>query len=285
MENSAPAPTPQQAAFELSFCYTLGFGVKKNDIKASALLKQAARSQGELTHEINRVRHGGSKPPPRQGIYNASAYRGHSLRRSTIGHDYYLENGNLDQAASRLRTELADVESVVGVNHRISGLLKSTLTTVLIAQEKWEEAQKLETQSLRQLSETLGERHPDTLSTRSSLAFIYAKQKKWKEAELLQTQAVTASLSEVGLDAEVTMISMSSLAVLFRDQGKLEKAERLGKQVLEIRMNALGAEHPDTKRSSDFLSSFKTENDRLKKWETETLQVTLTNHISRNLFD
>ena len=231
------------------------------------------------------MRYGRSKPPSRHGIYNISAYRGHTLRRSTIGHDYYLEKGNLDQAASRLRTELADVESIVGVNHRISGFLKSTLTTVLIAQKKWEEAQKLETESLRQSSEILGERHPDTLSIRSSLALIYAKQKKWKEAELLQTQAVTASLSEVGLDAAVTMTSMSNLAALFRDQGKLEKAERLGKQVLEIRMNALGSGNPDTKKSSEFLASFRIEQDFWKRWETETLQVTLTNQRSGKLFD
>ena len=72
----------------------------------------------------------------------------------------------------------------------------------------------METQNLQQISETLGERHPDTLSTRSGLAFIYAKQRKWKEAELLQTQAVTASLSEVGLDAPVTLTSVSNLVLI-----------------------------------------------------------------------
>ena len=220
------------------------------------------------------MRYGRSKPPPRQGIYNSSAYGGHNLRRSTIGYRYNLERGNLDQAASRLRTELADVESIVGVDHQISGFLRSTLTTVLIGQEQWEKAQILETQNLQQSSETLGERHPDTLSIRSSLAFIYSKQKKWKEAELLQTQAVTASLTEVGLDAAVTLINMSELAVIFREQGNIEKAERLGKQVLEIRMNALGPENPDTKDSSKFLASFKAEQDFWKRWETETLQVT-----------
>lgn len=272
-------------AFELSLCYTLGFGVKKDNIKASALLKQAARSQEELTHEIDRVRYGRSKPPPRQGVYNLSAYRGHSLRRSTIGYRYILEQGNLDQAASRLRTEIADVESILGVDHQISGFLKSTLTTVLVGQEKWEEAQILETQNLQQSSETLGERHPDTLSIRSELAFIYAKQQKWKEAELLQTQAVTASLSEVGLDAQVTLTSMSNLAAIFRDQGKLEKGERLAKQVLEIRINSLGSENPDTKNSSELLASFKTEQDFWKRWETETVQVTLINQRSGKFLD
>ena len=277
VEHSVPALTLRRTAFELSFCYTLGFGVKKDDFKASAFLEQARRSQGELIYEVDRVRYGKAKPPSRQGIYNASAYRGHNLGRSTIGYRYNLERGNFDQAASRLRAELADIESMEGVDHQISGFLRSTLTTVLIGQEKWEEAQILETQTLQQCSETLGQRHPDTLSTRSSLAFIYAKQKKWKEAELLQTQAVTASLSEVGLEAAVTLTSMSNLAAIFRDQGKLEKAERLGKQVLEIRMRALGPENRDTKNSSEFLASLKSEQDVWRRWETETLQVTRIN--------
>lgn len=276
VEISAHALTSRRAAFELSFCYTLGFGVKKDDSKASALVKQASRSQGELTYEIDRVRYGRSTPPPRQGIYNISAYRGHTITRSTMGGRYYREKGNLDQAASRIRTELADAESVVGIVHQISGFLKSALTGVLIAQGKWEEAQKLETEVLQQTSETLGERHPDTLSTRSSLALIYANQKKWKEAELLQTQAVTASLSEVGLDAGVTLTSMSNLAAIFRGQGKWEKAERLGKQVLEIRLNALGSGNPDTKNSSELLTSFEAEQDFWKRWQTKMLQVTLT---------
>lgn len=270
------ALTSQRAAFELSFCYTLGFGVDKDDVKASALLKRAARSQGELTSEIDRVRYGSSRPPPRQGVYNLSSYRGHAITRSTTSGRYYLEKGNLDQAASRIRKEIADLESVVGVDHQISVFLKSTLTKVFLLKEQWEEAQKLETQVLQCNSETLGERHPDTISTRSSLALIYAKQKKWKEAELLQTQAVTASLSELTLDAAVTLTSLSNLASIFQDQGRWEKAERLGKQVLEIRKNTLGLENPDTMNISELLTSFDKEQDFWKRWETETVQVTLT---------
>ena len=276
IKSSRLALTSQRAAFELSFCYTLGFGVNKDDLKASAFLKQAARSQGELTYEIDRVRYGTSTQPPRQGVYNLSSYQGHTITRSTIGGRYYLEKGSLSQAASRIRKELADVESVVGVDHQISGFLKSALIGVLIFQEQWEEAQKLETQALQRNSEILGERHPDTLSTRSSLALIYAKQEKWKEAELLQTQAVTASLSEVGLDAGVTLTSMSNLASIFRGQGKWEKAERLGKQVLEIRKNALGLENRDTMLSAKLLTSFDKEQEFWKRWETKTLQVTRT---------
>lgn len=269
-----PALTSQRAAFELSFCYTLGFGVKKDDAKASALLKQSARSQDDLTNEIDRVRYGRLISAPRQGIYNPALYQGHT--KSTTGGRYYLEKGILDEDASRIRKEIADVESVVGVDHRIIGVLKSTLTKILLFQNQWEEAQELETQVYQWSSKTLGQRHPDTLATRSSLAMIYSKRKQWKEAELLQTQVMTASLSELGLDHGVTLSSMSNLASIYQDQGKWEKAQRLGKHVLEVRKMALGLENKDTIASSETLTFFNEEQDFWKREEITAVQVTIT---------
>lgn len=274
--SSTLALSSQRAAFELSLCYTLGMGVDKDDVKASALLKQAARSQKDLNYEIDRIRYGEVRSSPREGIYNQSLYRGHTIARSTTGAHYYLEKGNLDQAASRIRKEIADAESIMGVDHRIIGVLKSTLTKVLIVQERWEEAQKLETQVLQWCSKTLGERHPDTLGTRSSLALIHGERRQWKEAELLQTQVMTASLSELGLDHRVTLTSMSNLATIFHDQGKWGKAERLGKQVLEIRKNVLGSENPDTMNISEVLSSFNTKQEFWKRKEIEAVQVPIS---------
>lgn len=269
------AHTSQRAAFELAFCYTLGFGVDKNDTTASALLKQAARSQEELTSEIDRVRYGRLRLLPRKSVYAQSTYRGHTILRSTAGGRQYLDEGTLDEAASHIRKEMTDVEIIMGADHKIVRSLKSTLSGVLILQKRWEEAQELETQIWQRISRTLGERHPDTISTMSSLALIHHKQKRWKEAESLQTQAMTASLSGLGTDHGVTLNCMSNLAILFSDQGKWEKAERLGKQVLQIRENALGLEHPDTLNSAEILTDFKKDQDFWKREEMKAVQVTI----------
>ncbi len=93
----------------------------------------------------------------------------------TGGAPYYLEKGSLIEAASRIRREIADVESVVRVNHWIIVNLKSTLTKVLILQEQWEEAEELGRGLFQWSSNTLGHRHPDTLGTGSSLALILSK--------------------------------------------------------------------------------------------------------------
>ena len=148
-KSSSLAHTSQRAAFELAFCYIFGFGVKKDDATASALLNQAAGSQEELTNKISRVRHDRLRSRPRQSAYSQSSYQGHVILRSTAGGPYYLEKGSLDEAVSHLREEITDVNTVVGADHRIVRSLKSTLSGVLILQERWEEAQELETQTLQ----------------------------------------------------------------------------------------------------------------------------------------
>lgn len=274
-KSSALAHTSQCAAFELAFCYTLGFGVNKDDATASALLRQANRSLEELTDKINRVRHGRLRSHPRQSVYSQSLYLGHTITMSTGGGRYYREKGTLDEAASHIRKEIIDVEDVVGAEHRIIRSLKSTLTKILILQERWEEAQKIETQVLQCSSKTLGERHPDTMSSRSSLAVIHSKQKHWKEAELLQKQAMTASLTELGLDHGVTLSSMNSLALTFAGQGRWEEAERLEKQVLQISKDALGLEHPNSLDSAEHLNEFRKEQDLWERLEMKAVEVTI----------
>lgn len=185
------------------------------------------------------------------------------------------KKGILDEAASHIRNEITDVENILGADHRIIRSLKSIFAKVLIWQERWEEAQKLETQVLQWSSQKLGERHPDTMSSRIDLAFIQSKQKRWKEAGLFQRQAMTASLSDLGLDHGITLRSMSALALTFSSQGKWEEAERLEKHVLQIKNGALGSENRDTLHSADVLNAFKEKQDLWKRLEMKAIQVTI----------
>ena len=272
-KSSALAYTSQCAAFELAFCYTLGFGVNKDDARASTLLVQAHRSQEELTNEINRVRHGKRRAHARQSVYIQSLYRGHTITKSLGGDRYYCKKGTMDEAAFHIRKEIENFGDVVGAYHRIVRSLKSTLTNVLTLQGRWEEAQEVATQVLQCSSETLGERHPDTMTSRSSLAVILTKQKHWKKAELLHKQAMTASLTELPLDHGVTLSSMNSLAVMFVSQGRWDEAERLEKHVLQNSYDALGSEHPSSLDSVEHLADFKKEQDLWEKRETKAVQV------------
>ena len=273
---STPTPTSRCAAFELSICYTLGFGVRKDDARSSALLEHAGRSHEDLVEKINRVRNLKKKTVGRQGLYRSSLYKGHT--KSTTGGRLYERHGILDKAALRIKQEMADVQKVLGDDHYITIILKSTLCKVYDIQKQFEEARKLETQVLNSSSRILGHNHPDTIGSRSNLAMILAEQNQWEKAELLQRQAVTASLSALGIEHNVTMTSMGLLTELLRKQGRWKEAERLGKQVLELSRQSLGMENSDTVRDLEQMSLLNTDQQVWRNQELRAVQVTPTSH-------
>lgn len=261
----------QHTAFELSFCYTLGFGVRKDDTKASALLKQAAKSPRNLQDEINRARKSSLRSPPRGSIYAQTVNRGHN--NAAIAGLHSFKNEKVNDFASWLRKELVDVESVLGIEHLVIGILKSTLAQILVSQKKWEMAQEVETSVLRWSSKTLGDTHPNTLSSKGSLASILRQRQNWDETETLQTQIWITSLLALGVDHATTMSNMVNLILTFQGQGKLERAERLAKQALQIRKIEYGSENPGTKNLLNVLSSINHEKVIYERMKRDAVQV------------
>ena len=274
---SSSKRTCQNAAFELSICHTLGFGVLKDDSKALDLLKYSEKSQEDLVEEINQVRSNDGRPRSRSGVYLSALHRGHT--KSTTGGRMYQEQGLLDKAASWIEQEITDLQRVLGSDHRIIAVLRSTLCKVYVVQERFKEAQMLEIQVLDSSSRSLGCDHPDTLGSRSHLAIILYLQKQWGKAELLQRQTVTASLSAIGIDHGGTLTSMALLADMIQDQGRLEEAERLWEHILEIRRRTFGSEDLDTVRASKKLSQLNNEQVFWKNAESEATQVIPRSHI------
>ena len=54
--NSSCAPCKQAAAFELAFCYKIGFGVPLDDNKSQSSLKRSGRYPKELEAEMSNIR-------------------------------------------------------------------------------------------------------------------------------------------------------------------------------------------------------------------------------------
>src|SRR5271170_2689860 len=46
----------REAAFQLAFCYQVGFGVRRDDERSQDFLSQSLRQREELNREINRVK-------------------------------------------------------------------------------------------------------------------------------------------------------------------------------------------------------------------------------------
>src|SRR6266487_3568312 len=127
----------KKAAFQLAFCYRMGFGVKKNDEKSHSLLEWSGKSHKDLEHEICLV-----KQEKLDSLFGEGTFR----HLFTLGHDlmvnfaeYYRESQKLDDVQQKYEQEIADIESVLGALHEIPSMLKSILSTILVDQGKWKE--------------------------------------------------------------------------------------------------------------------------------------------------
>src|SRR5271156_936647 len=96
----------REAAFQLAFCYHIGFGVRKDDKRSQAFLSQSLRQHEELNREINRVKEE-IMGLPFQGSFRRLSQQGY-IRMDFAG--YYLEKKLLENIEAEYRREIADIE-------------------------------------------------------------------------------------------------------------------------------------------------------------------------------
>ncbi|KAK1983101.1 hypothetical protein LZ30DRAFT_624045 [Colletotrichum cereale] len=161
-------------------------------------------------------------------------------------------------------------------NSQESNIQRATLlhrvAAYLIYVGQWKGAKQSVSESVALRTESLGEKHPETLNSMNNLALTYQNQGQWKEAEELQARVLDISKRVLGEEHPSTLSSMNNLAMTYQKQGRWKEAEELQVRVLEIRKRVLGEEHPDTLISINNLALiYRQYQDR---WtEAEELQV------------
>lgn len=263
----------QLVAFELSICFTLGFGVEKDDLKARAYLEQAGMLSSDLRAEIASARNMMEDPISygRSSIYGRTARKGGVIS----AYDNDTTKKLSDIAMARLKKEIADVKSVLGDKHRVVGLLKDSLAKIAIKQKNWDLACDLQTGLLEWSQESLGYLEGFTLRCKVELGFIWAEQLRMNKGELLLSQAFAESLLQLGPDNIITVTSMNYLAVVLHIQGKWEKARRLSNQALQILQIAYGREHRQTQDLLATMSLHCQNEAKLKDFVQDIIQVRL----------
>lgn len=104
-------------------------------------------------------------------------------------------------------------------------------------------------------TETLGERHPDTLTSMNNLARTLYEQGDLASARSLCEQVLTAFKATLGETHPNTLASMSSLASTLESLGDLTGARALHEQTLAACKTTLGSSHPSTLTSMICLAS------------------------------
>ena len=126
------------------------------------------------------------------------------------------------------------------------------MASVYALQERWDESERLTSQTLVQ-RRVLGAEHPDTISSMGNLAAIYEKQGSYAEAEPIAASVLAVKRRTLGSDHPSTLTSVNNLAVLYRRLARSQGGGGVYLEVIEVRRRVLGEHHFERRSRSPIL--------------------------------
>ncbi|KAL8724887.1 MAG: hypothetical protein Q9166_007691 [cf. Caloplaca sp. 2 TL-2023] len=244
-----PVPT---AALQLALCYTIGFGIIKDDKQAASILRDYSLQNTKLQSQIQLIDDGIQEASHRSGLF--SILEGQGTVQYIDLPQYYRERKLLKRAEVNYELEIRNIQIIFGQSHVLCSLLQTGLVAIYRNQERWKAAEELQVQVIEIRKRVLGEEHPSTLTSIANLASTYWNQGRWKEAEELDVQVIEIRKRVLGEEHPDTLTSIANLASIYRNQGRWKEAEELEVLVIEIRKRVLGEEHPSTLTSMNNLA-------------------------------
>jgi tetratricopeptide (TPR) repeat protein len=117
------------------------------------------------------------------------------------------------------------------------------------ADARFEEAEKLERETLGIARRILGSEDLTTLGLMNNLGSTLDYEGRYTEAEKLQRDLFEIQRRVLGPQHPDTLLTMDNLNNTLAEQGRYAEAERLCRETLDIRRRVLGPEHRDTATS------------------------------------
>jgi serine/threonine protein kinase/tetratricopeptide (TPR) repeat protein len=141
---------------------------------------------------------------------------------------------NLDRAAKRLETDLADQP---GRRAKLQDTLANTYSSLSL----WGEARGLREKVRDYYVATCGPEHPDTLTAKYNLAVS-----RGHENVPLMEEVLTLRRKVLGPEHPDTLRTMIAMAGIYSGNGREDEALKLAEQALALNRKVLGSEHPIT---------------------------------------
>jgi tetratricopeptide (TPR) repeat protein len=245
-------PFAVNIAFQVAFCYLIGFGVKSNDIQCRIWLESSMRKPDQLKIEKEAVQ------PARWKNKRMRELNGIVL--VNLNHEYRVSGFNkLEEACQEYEREVSDMAREFGEIHFIPLTSMNNLASTYRNLGRSKEAEELLVQVMETLKRVLGQEHPSTLTSMNNLALTYTNQGRSKEAEELVMQVMETRKRVLGQEHPSTLTSMHNLASTYMRQGRWKEAEELQIDAVNRLRTTLGDDHPTTLQAIANLASFREE--------------------------
>ncbi|NBM17548.1 FxSxx-COOH system tetratricopeptide repeat protein [Streptomyces sp. GC420] len=240
-----------------------------NSIQVHRLVQAAVRSElsaeaaEETVHEVHRIL-AAARPPedeindpvnwpkfeviwPHLGPSQVEGCREEKPRQLLVDRVRYLwKRGELEAARTLAERLHESWRSSLGEHDPQTLDLRFQLANVLRSQGKYQEALRLDEETLQRQTEILPAGHPHTLITGGSLAADLRAVGRFQEALERDKQIYEGFRTIFGDQHPRTLVAANNLAVDYRVTGDAERARQLDEETLERRVPMLGERHPYT---------------------------------------
>jgi len=280
-------PFAANIAFQVAFCYQIGFGVKANDVQRDIWLVKSQKQLDTLQHEKKAVR---DKHWKNEGMVRLLNER--HLHEINLAHEYRLRGRKeLEEARKEYEREANDITREFGELHYISLYLNQIIADLAdelqdfegakalriylreqtgpnhpnflqsnfevlkshVRLGEWVEAQSLQETLVQLVNSGNGVENFTIATIKYGLASTYMNQGQWNKAEVLMAQIVETGKA-LGLEFPYSLSIINNLAVIYRNQGRWKEAEKLGMKAVQDNNRVFGQDHPETLTSMSNLA-------------------------------
>ncbi|MCY1141965.1 FxSxx-COOH system tetratricopeptide repeat protein [Actinoplanes sp. Pm04-4] len=168
---------------------------------------------------------------------------------------YLSTRGETRAALSQFQRSHRLCREVFGNDHPDTLNSANNLATALRDLGRYEQARRLDEDTLAQRRQLFGGDHPDTLSAASNLANSLRSLGRHEQARRLDEDTLARSRRAMGDDHPNTLNSANGLANSLRHLGRYEQARRLDEDTFARSRRLLGDDHPDTLASANNLAN------------------------------
>ena len=252
-------------AFQLAFCYKLGFGRSHDENKCVEWLSRSNRDRKDLDSEIGFVK--------AQRSWQFMSKNAFLLNeKGFLDWAYFSEHQSLQQlqtAEVQYTQEIEDMQDILGKNHPVVLILRTTLALLVERKGDFQRSHDIQLQLMNDLisDPDYGPDHVSSLTSISNLASVLSTLGDFDKAEEMHRIVLSKSQGKPGGEDPHTLASANNLATIMQQKGEYKEAEKLQRQTLERRERMLGKRHSATLTSLNNLASILSLQGRLPEAE------------------
>ncbi|MHC4942821.1 MAG: tetratricopeptide repeat protein [Planctomycetota bacterium] len=198
------------------------------------------------------------------------------MLRLILGESYEAL-GLYKPAEVQKRTALEIFTRFLGEDADDTFLAKNDLATILLYQNRFEEAEPLLQSVVNGWREILGENHNETLTAMNNLAGVLRGLDRLAEAESIYREIMEVRIKNLGESDGYTLRSMNNLAVIHLETGKFDEARKLLEKVRVTGRTAFGESHSITLMALSNLASLNLEQEKYSEAEAQFRELLKVN--------